>query len=135
MFSWHKSENFSVSEKFCETLKSAYTYFFLYCEFAKFIPWWFMNILCTSSASVPAKMLMWSLLLSRQLAINAFCHQQIFKSSLYKQFYHYPTVFKLLEPKTKNLRFIIRIKYYMMHTKLTHLRQQCQHIVNKQGIA
>ena len=36
MFSWHKSENFSVSEKFYETFKSAYTSFFLYREFARF---------------------------------------------------------------------------------------------------
>ena len=28
MFSWHKSENFSISEKFYEAFKSAYTYFF-----------------------------------------------------------------------------------------------------------
>ena len=33
---WDKSENFSVVEKFYETFKSAYTSFFLYCEFARF---------------------------------------------------------------------------------------------------
>ena len=107
-FSWHKSENFSVSEKFYETFKSAYTSFFLYREFAKFnslmIHKYFMHFVSVrDNQNVNVKSLIFAATCNK-----CFFHRQIFKFRLYKHFYHYPTLFQLLEHKTESLRFIIK---------------------------
>ena len=108
MFSWDKSEYFLVVEKFYETFKSAYTSFFLYREFARFkalmIHKYFMHFVSVrDNQNVNVKSLIIAATCNKR-----FFHRQIFKFRLYKQFYHYPTLFQLLEPKTESLRFIIK---------------------------
>ena len=56
-----KSENFSISEKFYETVKSIY-FFFLYCEFAKTVSFLVIyKYLIHFVSVVTAKMLMSSI--------------------------------------------------------------------------
>ena len=85
-----------------KTFQFRKSFFFLYCEFAKFnslmIHKYFMHFVSVrDNQNVNVKSLIMATTCNKRLS-----HRQIFKFRLYKQFYHYPTLFQLLEPKTEN---------------------------------